>query len=444
MAGAWRWITAFVVLGLATLAITGHDRRFEAAGPPLADLSRFDVPDGTWYAAGPVTVNADGWARLSGAGPHPYVLLGRGLPDSNGAGYIRVDVEWRSRDLVRENPSWPAAGIAVQHINERGERLWFWPWRILDAPLATSDQWQRAVGQHPLFTEASTRRLFAYVASSSGSLDIRSITIQAVRETTGFRIARLTVTALWVLGGLAVLGGLLHTRHRRVMRLPAILAGTAIVIAGVMPQPHLAYTVGHLVDTAREARTLAGSLLTGGQSAPDVGPATSGQPADARADEAQAANDPQGANEGKTPDDDAPGGDTDGEGKEDPGAADAGTGNDQSDSEDPRGEDSAPQPSPPVPDSQRPLAQGVGHAIAFFFLTLAALFGWRGTPGFHVATGVALLSPAVQTLQTLVATRNAAAVDIAFDLTGVACAMIAWSVVARVTQRLRATPLAAP
>jgi hypothetical protein len=474
---------AMIVMALIALTVlyTFMPGRYIAIGNELVENHDFSDGAKHWSAHGPITLQYDtATIRLDGAGPDRYVVIGRSVAsltaltatpsvaktdgqaetsDITNINHVRVTVRVRTNGLSTENHLWPAAGIAVHTHALNGQRLWYWPWRVID--FAHDTDWHTRSAIVALAPNAQSPWFFAFVVSASGFAEIDSFSIVPVRPTAVGRILGLALIGAWALFALLVWWRFAGPGPRRLLRLATLVVGTVMVTAGVVPQPHLANVVNGAVAMMASATNalreralilvdaISDSADTADPALAPVGDGVAGLQTP-RGTDGSGARD---ADESQPPDGPPTPSDT--------------TGEDQAEGESDKEQEVAPQGVPPPVKS---IKDGWGHALAFFALTAMALlaFGHHPAPTGRTRTGpsptdslslnasslnrlnlapwslgpwmlgpwmlgtlriglaLVFLSLTIQTLQRLSVTREADFGDMAYDFGGIGLGLVLW------------------
>ena len=237
--------------------------------------------------------------------------------------------------------------------------------------------------------------LFAYVLSDPNAvLELSDFTISAAHQRLTFTVLDFLIVSMWVAIALVWLSRLIQIAAWKLLRLLSIAAGTVLLVGGTDPHPHLANSLEWTQSQLRAApQAVQGfwdsltSPYTKTSSPTENTERTT--PLQASGEQAgESRNDKPPANTGERPTSSKP-----------------------------------PPAKPPPPRQPAPTpegADGPAHLIAFLVLTCIALVAWGREREQAVLVGVICLSLSIQTLQTLVTTREADAMDLALDFTGIA------------------------
>jgi hypothetical protein len=399
-----------------TLAFVLWPDRYATIGDEL--LSNHDFMAGTqdWSAAGPVELDQDtDQVRLHGVNADQFVTLSRRVKAISTYSHMRITLRATANQLDGNNPMWAPAGVAMHSFNVHGQRLWYWPWRIIS--LTSGDGWQTYEAVIPIAEDTEYVWLFVYILSHAGNLDVDSISASAVEETLGLKVLRGMLVAAWALAIVWAVMLVLASRvapsarmpdhapsiwHVKTVRALAAAIALTIVVGGVLPHPHLARAVGSTKEVLGAwTNTGAGTLRDALTWVRNIGRADVSEPSTA---DALLKDGPDTLN----------------------GGADDLTRDEQNAATSDTAEDAETPPAKKEAQARIPSAQTAGqssyaHFGAFLVLAMISALGWRQARKYQVVCALVVLSASVQMMQVVPVTREPELLDAAFDWLGIAC-----------------------
>ncbi|MBT6275558.1 MAG: hypothetical protein HOI95_15660, partial [Chromatiales bacterium] len=382
--------TALITLTLALIGLT-----LVSAWAP----GRYLVDTQPLFGDGSFGQGVDGWrlsggrwdsgiVQLAGQGSPVMGLAIRNLTELSDFDFLHVRAVVSGDHLRVYEPFWGAAGIAAHSLDSRGQRLWYWPSRL--ATLTGNPAWRRIHYTLPVTKDIKSMWLFAYVLSDSQArLNLRALSVHRAHEKLLFKIANYLLIGLWAFAGIAWTAWATRRAQRSFGRYLSIAAAAVVICAGVVPHPHLARGLQWTDSTVASVSTTVALVwveLTTPYTTPQTQPSIHPQPESVAEDE-QSSGTPSRSEPTR------------------PEAAQA----------------SQPEKAPPPRQPQGPwsYADRSGHAVAFAVLTCISLLAWPAERLTATLLAVLLVSISIQTLQTLIITRDADSLDLALDFMGI-------------------------
>lgn len=286
-----RYLLAIMCLSVVTLLLVDNEARFERVSQVL--------PEGVPFAGGDWRHSRTGVSRIDAAPPELRLAaqdfselsyFAMRIPQPHSYEYLRVSAEVRSDGLTGDAAPWHGGSLLLVSFDEKGGRLWFWPAVI--ARLKGTNAWHRVSQVIPVHADTKVMELIAYTAAQSGTLGLRAVRVDSVKETALFAGVRTILILAWVLAGVWVAYVLSSRQLRSPLRVASLASAAVIVAAGMVPQPHLNDALKRMlygtqdmlfaaIDSARQIAEGAehdGGADRGAVTAtPDAGPTTTGE-----------------------------------------------------------------------------------------------------------------------------------------------------------------------
>ena len=280
--------------------------------------------------------------------------------------------------------------LRLTSYDQAGRYLWYWPGVV--RRLTGTQNWRQHCRTVPIDSTVGLVEIQLLVAAESGRLFVRELYADSVYEHRAFTALRYIAAVAWT--GFAAWCVLLALRSwdRSFARLTTILFAACVVVAGLIPQPHLNnslkstwmaaqdlwFAVSEQIDTQVETPPTHTTTNT----ASGTGRIIPTSPSGSRADTA-----PVGENVTR--------------------AQDAGAN---------------AQALPASRNYWIPEIENLDkkeHFLAYAVLALLASLAYRSVPALFPYLGIVLLATSVQLIQSLTVTRDADITDLGFDFLGI-------------------------
>ncbi|MEM7408576.1 MAG: hypothetical protein AAF458_25045 [Pseudomonadota bacterium] len=378
---------------------------------PLEAAPGVDAAPGWLMSRGVTRVAAEPApiVTFSAGGVERFVFISRqfGLRSSDMGkrpALVRVRVEVRAGELMGEAPHWPPTGVMVHNVDERGKRLWYWPYMAVGSD--GSHGWQQLDGVMPIAAGTDELRVLAYVLADSGQVQMRRLVVESAAEHAGYAAMRLLVWAGWSVLAIAAIGFSLRYRARLYAGLVVLGLSIVITLAGVTPQPLMAGLVKSVSFTTQDLFADAGERLA--ELTEPTGPAA--WPADDASPNLVAPSEESG---NTLPSDGEP---------HRPDTVEQATDDRHRTAQTRPAGTAPPKPVRPPRVYWEPafsLVDKLAHLGAFLLLTLVGAYAWPTLPAWRLIVCVLALSASIQLVQHQLITREADALDFAADSLGV-------------------------
>jgi hypothetical protein len=179
--------------------------------------------------------------------PLPFLL--REVPNFRGAEAVRIRIEARAQDVVPGRFAWQAGRVMLWSYDRSGRRLRYLPYEV--ARVDGSGDWTRASLVVPVIPAIAGIRVVIVQAGLAGAMAVRSISVDAVKESNAYLAARGVLIALWI----AAAAWVVVPMFRRLTPLRGVAAVLLVLtLAGAFtPQPYLSDTIDEAAAEARDA-----------------------------------------------------------------------------------------------------------------------------------------------------------------------------------------------
>ena len=229
-------LVAVLVLAAATLFLFGFFDRYQVVQPQLLSNGGFSGGLSAWRAAGGADqLQLDQGVlqiRSKRAGQSPGI---RQVVERN-PDIKRVCLSaWLRHTAVGAGPrSWNGTRILLVQRNSRGDRLWELPHQVDQS--RGDGPWRRVSETFWLPAQVSSVEVTAVLNQVVGEMQVRGLTLEAVREHAAFTMARYALTAAWLLTLPWLIWPLYQPGPMRRRRLSVILMGAVILVGVLTPQ----------------------------------------------------------------------------------------------------------------------------------------------------------------------------------------------------------------
>jgi hypothetical protein len=228
----------FALLATATGVLWRH--RFEHAGPPLSEPFRPGLPGWKWLEGKGRENNPDatGALILSKQNGDPPITVERVLGQLDGVRFLHVqaDVKWTEVKQSGE-VRWATARGLICGKRPDGTNTWPKDHWLINA--YGSSDWHREESVFDLVPDIGEARFALQHLGEQGTLEVRSVEIQVVRQRSWYVPSAALLTGLWVLWAAWTLAPALPLTFR-LRPIRSLLGGTAVIAASwflVFPQP---------------------------------------------------------------------------------------------------------------------------------------------------------------------------------------------------------------
>lgn len=235
--------TFLILLSLVTTFFFQSDSRFQQASPDIMENARFENGGAGWSGNGKVTIDiavTPAVVRFE-ANPNGMSLLTRNIGAVSGWRQLRFQGEFRSDGIQQNEKPWQAGGLIVRSFDKHGQRIRYWPYHLLH--ISGEQSWQTLVATFPIGDEIERLRLYIFNAGIDGSMEMRSLRVDALSERSWSLILKQILVGSWILFALRLLvvtvrASFFHDRYRWELRAAAALS-IMILTGALMPVPQL-------------------------------------------------------------------------------------------------------------------------------------------------------------------------------------------------------------
>ncbi len=327
--------------------------------------------------------------RLTARGFDEIAYIAKIIARPRAYRYLRVSADVRTQALKGMTEPWHGGRLLMMSFDKEGRRLWYWP--TIVAAVDGTNAWRRYSAVIPVNDDSDEMKLVAYAAAQSGSLQLRGLRVDSMKERMLFTVLRFAVIGSWAVVGLWLVFLLASRRLRSPVRLVAISLAVTITVAGLVPQPYLNHALKTLLFGAQDVvfagsnfvRRVGAGIDQGAATSPaDVGPETID-----RKVSVDTAYDPDASADTYRPPE----------------------GGAESDEHEPR------YWTPSWEDLDKK-----EHLVAFLLLGLLASFAYRQYPSVRVVASLIALASSIQVMQSLSNTRESDIGDWQYDVLGIA------------------------
>ncbi|MDA0675638.1 MAG: hypothetical protein O3A88_04650 [Proteobacteria bacterium] len=415
-------IVLTIVLCAATLALFAWDGRFRVADPAILNNPTMDGGFQHWGGT-PGFVGHDrdeaGAVVLIAGGQPQMTYVGQPIANPARFSRYRVSLDIRIKGIVPRAIAWQRAGVILRAFDANGGRLRNWPYLVMEA--AGTDDWRRYSQIIPVPEVAASLWFVVYNAGSAGTMWIRNATIEGLAETSLGAALRYGLMAAWSALVLSAAAGLLGA-GRPLLRWGLLGLGAFILAGTLAPEPGLSHL---LIDSGHQAARLldsASAMLQPEQPMPTDVTGEAEVSTGAASDASRAID--EGPDDGKGLTAKSPAGN-----ERDGGAKNA---------------DGQPTGSPPAPPTMaersllewlngvlydgRPIlglhADDFAHLAAYFAFAFLSVIALQGISHLKFAGYLGIAAASTEVLQSFSLTREAEALDLGFNVAGIASGLL--------------------
>ena len=233
-------ISLLLAVLLATATGTLWRYRFEHAGPPLSEPFKPGLPGWSWVDGKGREHNPDpeGTLVLSKQDGDPAINVERVLGTLDGVRFLHLQAEtkWTNVKQVGEI-RWATARALIYGKQPDGTNTWPKDHWLINA--YGSSDWHREESVFDLVPNIGEARFALQHLGEHGTLEVRNVEINVVRQRSWYQSAAIALTGLWVLWAAWTIAPSLP-RSVRLRPIRTLLGGTAVIAAAwflVFPQP---------------------------------------------------------------------------------------------------------------------------------------------------------------------------------------------------------------
>lgn len=233
-------ISLLLAVLLATATGTLWRHRFEHAGPPLSEPFKPGLPGWKWIDGKGREKNPDatGALVLSKQNGDPAINVERSLGQLDGVRFLHLQAEAKWTDVKQQGEiRWANARGLIYGKLPNGTNTWPKDHWLISA--YGSSDWHREESVFDLVPDIGEARFALQHLGEHGTLEVRNVEINVVRQRSWYVPAATFLTALWILwAGWTIAPALPRSLRLRPVR--SLLGGAAVIAASwflVFPQP---------------------------------------------------------------------------------------------------------------------------------------------------------------------------------------------------------------
>jgi len=233
-------ISLFLAVLLATATGTLWRYRFEHAGPPLSEPFKPGLPGWAWVDGKGRESNPapEGTLVLSKQDGDPAINVERVLGTLNGVRFLHLQAETKWTNVKQAGEiRWATARGLIYGKQPDGTNSWPKDHWLINA--YGSSDWHREESVFDLVPNIGEARFALQHLGEHGTLEVRNVEINVVRQRSWYRSAAITLTGLWVLWATWNIAPSLP-RSVRLRPIRTLLGGSTVIAAAwflIFPQP---------------------------------------------------------------------------------------------------------------------------------------------------------------------------------------------------------------